>query len=503
MTDCVLGVDLGTSSVKVTAVTKVGDIIAQEGMNFPLNQPKPGYAEQDPEDWVSATTVSIVRLILKDRIKPEDIKGISYSGQMHGLVLLDKNHKVLCPAMLWNDTRSTKQREEIMAKMGERFVEITHNKPLEGFTLPKLLWVKENQPEIFKRATTMLLPKDYLRFRMTGKLAIDYSDATGTVMLDVNQQQWSKEILDAFDIPESLCPPLVRSIDETGNVDEWYAEYSGLSTDTKTFGGGADNACGAVGAGIDGPTKVLSSIGTSGVILKYEPKKETNYGGVIQYEDHAIPDAYYSMGVTLAAGYSLSWFKKTFANSEGFTDVVESAGNSTVGANGLLFAPYIVGERAPYADADIRGSFIGIDGIHQRYDFVRAVLEGIIFSFRDILDLYEGKGSQFDTVISIGGGAKSPLWQQIQANIFNVKVISLQNEQGPGLGAAMLAAVGIGWYKDISECSKVFVQFKDVFLPEPESVKKYQKLHEIYRKIYPSTKEITHDLVDFRRENND
>ncbi|APR06791.1 xylulokinase [Lentilactobacillus parabuchneri] len=501
MTDCVLGVDLGTSSVKVTAVTKAGDIIAQEGMDFPLDQPKPGYAEQDPEDWVSATTVSIVRLILKDGIQPEDIKGISYSGQMHGLVLLDKNHKVLRPAMLWNDTRSTKQREEIMDKMGERFVEITHNKPLEGFTLPKLLWVKENQPEIFKQATTMLLPKDYLRFRMTGKLAIDYSDATGTVMLDVDKQRWSQEILDAFDIPASLCPPLVRSIDETGHIDDWYSEYSGLSTDTKTFAGGADNACGAVGAGIDGPTKVLSSIGTSGVILKYELKKETNYDGVIQYEDHAIPDAYYSMGVTLAAGYSLSWFKKTFAENEDFTEVVESAGKSTVGANGLLFAPYIVGERAPYADADIRGSFIGIDGIHRRYDFVRAVLEGIIFSFRDILDLYEEKGSQFDTVVSIGGGAKSPLWQQIQANIFNVKVISLQNEQGPGLGAAMLAAVGVGWYKDVSQCSKVFVQFKDVFLPEPENVKKYQRLHDIYRKIYPSTKQITHELVDFRRDN--
>ncbi|MCI2019692.1 MAG: xylulokinase [Lentilactobacillus buchneri] len=501
MTECVLGVDLGTSAVKVSAVTKDGDIIAQEGMDFPLRQPKPGYAEQDPEDWVSATTVAIVRLILTDKLKPEEIKGISYSGQMHGLVLLDKDNQVLRPAMLWNDTRSTKQREEIMAKMGDRFIEITHNQPLEGFTLPKLLWVKENQPEIFAKAKTMLLPKDYVRFRMTGNLAIDYSDATGTVMLDVEKQQWSQEILDAFDIPMSLCPSLVRSIDDTGNIDDWYAEYSGLSTDTKTFGGGADNACGAVGAGIDSPTKVLSSIGTSGVILKYEPNKETNYNGVLQYEDHAIPDAFYSMGVTLAAGFSLSWFKKTFAADEDFTSVVESAAKSTVGANGLLFAPYIVGERAPYADADIRGNFIGIDGIHKRYDFVRAVLEGIIFSFRDLMDEYEAKGSQFDTVVSIGGGAKSPLWQQIQANIFNTRVVSLKNEQGPGLGASMLAAVGLGWFKSVSECTKVFVQFKDVFLPEPANVKKYQKLHEIYKKIYPSTKEITHELVDYRREN--
>ncbi len=500
MTECVLGVDLGTSSVKVSAVTRNGEILAQEGMDFPLQQPKPGYAEQDPEDWVSATTVAIVRLILNDQLKPEEITGISYSGQMHGLVLLDEDNQVLRPAMLWNDTRSTKQREEIMAKMGERFVAITHNQPLEGFTLPKLLWVKENQPEIFAKAKTMLLPKDYLRFRMTDNLAIDYSDATGTVMLDVDQQQWSQEILSAFDIPKSLCPPLVRSVDATGNISQWYANYSGLSTKTMTFGGGADNACGAVGAGIDGPTKVLSSIGTSGVILKYEPNKSVNYNGVLQFEDHAIPDAFYSMGVTLAAGFSLSWFKKTFAADEDFTTVVESAAKSTVGANGLLFSPYISGERAPYADADIRGSFIGVDGIHQRHDFVRAVLEGIIFSFRDLLDEYEAKGSQFDTVISIGGGAKSPLWQQIQADIFNTRVVSLKNEQGPGLGAAMLAAVGLGWFKNVADCTKTFVQFKDVFLPKPANVKKYQRLHQIFRKIYPMTKEMSHDLVAFRRE---
>lgn len=440
---------------------------------------------------------------LTNKLKPEQIVGVSYSGQMHGLVLLDKQQRVIRPAMLWNDTRSSKQRQEIMAKMGHRFVEITHNQPLEGFTLPKLLWVKENQPEIFKQAETMLLPKDYLRFRMTGKLAIDYSDATGTVMLDVNTQTWSLEILDAFEIPRTLCPQLVRSVDETGHIDDWYAGYSGLSTNTQTFAGGADNACGAVGAGIDSPNKVLSSIGTSGVILKYEPQKETNYDGVLQYEDHAIPDAYYSMGVTLAAGYSLSWFKKTFASEEDFTEVVQSASKSSVGANGLLFAPYIVGERAPYADPDIRGSFIGVDSSQKRHDFVRAVLEGITFSFKDILDLYEKKGNQFDTVVSIGGGAKSPLWQQIQADVFNVRVISLKNEQGPGLGAAMIAAVGMKWFNNFHECAQTFVHFKDVFLPQPDNVAKYQKLHRIYQKIYPSTKEISRDLVNFRRENRD
>ncbi|MFT8820448.1 MAG: xylulokinase [Liquorilactobacillus nagelii] len=499
MEECVLGVDLGTSSVKVLAVNRQGKTIAQEKMDFPLHQPLPGYAEQNPEDWVNATTVAIVRLILNDRLNPNQIKGISYSGQMHGLVLLDKDNQVLRPAMLWNDTRSTKQRFEIMNRMGEKFVKLTHNLPLEGFTLPKLLWVKENQPDIFKKVKVMLLPKDYLRFRMTNNLAIDYSDATGTVMIDVQNQCWSKEILNAFNIPESICPKLVKSIDNTGNISQWYAKYSGLSVKTVTFAGGADNACGAVGAGIDSSNKILSSIGTSGVILKYEENKSTNYEGILQFEDHAIPNAFYSMGVTLSAGFSLNWFKNTFAAAEKFDDVINGARESSVGANGLLFAPYIMGERAPYADANIRGSFIGIDGIHKRCDFVRAVLEGIIFSFKDILNKYEENNSHFDTVIAIGGGAKSKLWQQIQANIFNVRVISLSNDQGPGLGAAMLAAVGLEWFNSVKECAVQFVHFKDVILPNSNNVQRYQELYKIYKKIYPTTKDITHELVSFRK----
>lgn len=503
MAQYVLGVDLGTSAVKVSAVTPEGKIVAQQSVDYDLQQPKPGYAEQNPEDWVYATTVSIVRLILNDHIGVDEIEGISYSGQMHGLVLLDENGKVLRPAMLWNDTRSTKQCEEIMAAMGQKFIDITHNRPLEGFTLPKLLWVKENEPEIFAKAKTMLLPKDYLRYRMTGKLAMDYSDATGTVMLDIEKAEWSQEILDVFQIPAELCPPLVESIEDTGNITPQYAEFSGLSTDTKTFGGGADNACGAVGAGIDTPNKVLSSIGTSGVILKYEADARTNYNGVLQFEDHAVPNAYYSMGVTLAAGFSLSWFKKTFGADEDFNDFVNSAADSTVGANGLLFAPYIVGERAPYADADIRGSFIGVDGIHKKSDFVRSVLEGITFSFEDIMEIYREKGAKFDTVVAIGGGAKSAMWQQMQADIFNTKVVSLKNEQGPGMGAAMLAAVGLGWFQDIHECTEKFVEYTNVFVPNPENVEKYKQLHKVYAKVYNQTKEISHDLVNFRRENLD
>ncbi|WP_304057040.1 xylulokinase [Levilactobacillus namurensis] len=497
----VLGVDLGTSAVKVSALDHSGQIVAQESFGYDLIQKQPGYNEQNPEDWVSGTTVAIVRLILNDHLAAEDIEGLSFSGQMHGLVLLDENKKVLRPSILWNDTRSTLQREEIEAKMGDEFVDITRNRPLEGFTLTKLLWVKENEPDIWAKAKYFVLPKDYVRYRMTGNLAMDYSDATGTVLLDVAKGEWSQRICDVFDIPMSMCPPLIKSIDLAGTVTPAYAEFSGLTTDTKVFGGAADNAAGAVGAGILQPNMVLSSIGTSGVVLKYEDNADVNYHGVLQFEDHAIPDKFYSMGVTLAAGYSLSWFKKTFAPVEDFTDFVSSAAKSTVGANGLLYTPYIVGERAPYADADIRGSFTGVDGTDQRHDFVRAVLEGITFSFRDIFDIYEENGGDFDTVVSIGGGAKSPLWLQIQADIFNRKVVSLKNEQGPGMGAAMMAATGLGWFDSLQDCAETFVDFGKVYEPNPENVKKYAELHQIYKQVYAQTKSISAQLLDYRRNN--
>ena len=496
----VLGVDLGTSAVKVSAVDRNGNIVAQESFDYELSNPKPGYSEQNPEDWVSATTVSIVRLILNDGIKPEEIEGISYSGQMHGLVLLDENKQVLRPAILWNDTRTTKQREEILDVMGDEFIDITRNQPLEGFTLPKILWVKENEPNIFAKAKTFLLPKDYLRYRMTGEIAMEYSDAAGTVLLDVVKKEWSKTVADKFGIPLDMCPPLIESIGFAGNISESYSLFAGLTQDTKVFGGAADNAAGAVGSGILAPNMVMASIGTSGVVLKYDDNADVDYKGKLHFFNHAIPDKFYTMGVTLAAGYSLSWLKKTFGPTDDFTDFVSSAAESKVGANGLVFTPYIVGERTPYADADIRGSFIGIDGTDTRSDFVRAVLEGIIYSFADIMDIFDENGQDFDTVVSIGGGSKSPLWLQIQADIFDKKVVSLENEQGPGMGAAMLAAVGLGWFDTVQDCAAAFVHFGKVYTPNAENVEKYKAMHKIYKQVYPATADISHQLLDYRRK---
>ncbi|MGC6332844.1 xylulokinase [Weissella cibaria] len=499
MSEVVLGVDLGTSSVKISAVDRQGNIVAQQSYDYPLSQPKPGYSEQNPEDWVNGTTVAIVRLILDDGIKPEDITGISYSGQMHGLVLLDDNNQVLRPAILWNDTRTTPQTKEIAEKMGQEFIDITRNKALEGFTLPKILWVKENEPEIFSQASSFVTPKDYVRYRMTGKLAMEISDAAGTVAMDVANRTWSKEVQEAFGLKPDFFPEIIEGPEFAGNISPKYAAFSGLTTDTKVFGGAADNAAGAIGSAILQPNMVMSSIGTSGVVLKYEDNADVDYKGQVHFFNHAIPGKFYSMGVTLAAGYALSWFKKTFAADEDFTAMVESAGKSTVGANGLLFTSYLVGERTPYADGDIRASWTGIDGTHKKSDFVRSVLEGIIFSFKDIFDIYEEAGTDFDTVVAIGGGAKSPLWLQIQADIFNKKVVSLKNEQGPGMGAAILAATGLGWFDTVQDAATAWNSFDKEYLPDPERAARYEEVHAIYKKVYGATAEISHELLDFRR----
>lgn len=496
-----MGIDLGTGSVKVSVMDKAGKTVAQESSNLTLVQEQPGYSEQNPEDWVTATTVAIVNLALKDHVNLQDVEGVSYSGQMHGLVLLGADQQVLRPAILWDDTRTTEQCKEIMDICGQDFVKITKNLPLEGFTLPKILWVKENEPQIFAQAQTFLLPKDYLRYRMTGDLSMEYSDAAGTVLLDVVNKTWSKEICDKLGLDIGLCPKLVSSLDQVGTISEHYAQYSGMSTSTKVFAGAADNAAGAIGSDIMDQNKVLISTGTSGVVLRYEDKPN-DYQGQLHFFNHAIPDKFYSMGVTLAAGHSLKWLYQTFGGEEDSLDsFVKTANDAPVGAHGLIFTPYIVGERTPYADSKIRGSFIGVSSINTKADFVRSVLEGVIFSYQDLLNIYHEHGQHFDTVYSIGGGAKSPLWLQIQADVFNKKVSTIENDQEPGLGAAMIAAVGVKWFSSLEDCADHYVKKGKSYWPIPENVEKYQKLYQIYSQVYGQTKEMNHELIDFR--NND
>lgn len=496
----VVGIDLGTSAVKLLLVNQKGGVVQEVVKAYPLIQEKTGYSEQDPKVWIDQTVAGLSDLLKNFGGNPKDIEGISFSGQMHGLVLLDEKNEVLRHAILWNDTRTTEQCEQIYKVVGEeRLLDITKNPALEGFTLPKLLWVKEHEPKLYEQANKFVLPKDYLRYKLTGALHMEYSDAAGTLLLNISDQSWSEEICKLLAIDVNLCPPLVHSHEEVGQITSEIANVTGLSNTTRVFAGGADNACGAIGSGILEDGKTLCSIGTSGVVLSYESSDEKDFKGKVHYFNHGAPNAYYTMGVTLSAGHSLSWFKDVFAKDETFETLVGEVGTVPVGSNGLLFTPYLVGERTPHADATIRASFIGMDSSHDRKDFVRAVMEGITFSLNESIAIFRENGKRIDTIVSTGGGAKNEDWLQMQADIFDAKIVKLSSEQGPGMGAAMLAAYGCGWFETLKDCSDEFLKVDKEFLPNEDNVRKYERLFRIYKDVYTNTRQLNERLLEFRR----
>ena len=493
----VLGLDLGTSALKGLLIDEKGTIIGSATADYPLIHPASGYSEQDPNEWLKACEQVFESLQTTVADFGEQLAGISFSGQMHSLVVLDEEQRVLRNAILWNDVRTTTQCETIMADFGEELLAITKNIALEGFTLPKILWIQENEPELWGKVRHILLPKDYLGYWLTGTMHMDYSDAAGTLMLDVAEKQWSQAVLEQFAIPSNYLPKLIDSSGQTGILQPDLAEKYGIQQEVKIFAGGADNACAAIGAGILSVETGMVSIGTSGVFLSYEDQQLPTYQGKLHLFNHGIKDRYYSMGVTLAAGHSLSWFKDTFAKDLSFEELLAGIDAIEPGSQGLLFTPYIVGERTPHVDSQIRGSFIGIDTNHTLTHFAKAVLEGITFSLKDSQQLMESiAGKTFKKIVSVGGGAKNPDWLQIQADIFNSEIICLEAEEGPGLGAAMLAATGLGWFEDLQACSETFVSYRPGATPNPQNVEKYQKIYPIYQKVYGATKVISEAFCD-------
>ncbi|MBM7839662.1 xylulokinase [Alkalihalobacillus xiaoxiensis] len=495
----VIGVDLGTSAVKVLLVNRAGDIVHEVSRPYPLIHEKAGYSEQDPDEWVNQTIQALKELVQQIGGEVSQVEGMSFSGQMHGLVLVGSDNKPLRPAILWNDTRTSAQCKQIYETAGKDTVHrLTKNPALEGFTLPKLLWVREHEPELYEQAAVFMLPKDYLRLHLTGECHTDFSDAGGTLLLDVENKQWSEEMCRLFAIKPSLCPPLVEASAEVGRLKEAVCRETGLPSTLKVFAGGADNACGAIGAGILDETKTLVSIGTSGVVLSYEEAGNKDFAGKVHYFNHGAPDVYYTMGVTLAAGHSLSWFKETFASDESFESLLAEAEAVSPGANGLLFTPYLSGERTPHADAMIRASFIGASPTHQRGHFVRAVLEGITFSLKESLDLFRQQGKEIKTIVSIGGAVKSPLWLQLQADVFQAEIVKLKGDQGPGMGAAMLAAYGSGWFQSLAECADAFLTVDQVYQPNVDRGATYEGLFSIYQDVYSATAGLSKRLAAFR-----
>ncbi|WP_342547543.1 xylulokinase [Paenibacillus sp. FSL P2-0089] len=495
----VIGVDLGTSAVKTVLVDPQGKVAFEHSEAYPLSRPQPNWSEQNPEDWVKGTIASLKRLMEVSGAEPGQIDGISFSGQMHGLVLVDGEGKALRPAILWNDTRTTAECRKIEKKLGSKLIDIARNRALEGFTLPKILWVQEHEPEVLAKAELFLLPKDYVRYHLTGDYAMDYSDAAGTLLLDVGAKQWSAEIAGAFDLPVSLCPRLVESFEQTGTLLPAVAEASGLLPTTKVFAGGADNACGALGAGILGEGRTMCSIGTSGVVLSYESNKDLNLEGKVHFFNHSEKDAFYIMGVTLAAGHSLTWFKETFAADKSFDELLQGVNEIPAGSSGLLFTPYISGERTPHPDASIRGSFIGMDSGHTLSHFTRAVLEGITFSLRESIEIVRESGKEITEVVAIGGGAKNEAWLQMQADIFGATIIKLESEQGPAMGAAMLAAYGAGWFESLGACAEAFIRPAETYTPNADQAALYDGIFALYQDVYGQTRELNEKLASYRK----
>lgn len=496
----VIGVDLGTSAVKLLLVNQLGEVVQELSKPYPIYQEQSGYSEQDPEDWVEQTMNGLSELLRSFNGNIADIEGMSFSGQMHGLVLLDEKNNVLRKAILWNDTRTTKECEEIEKTLGQdRLLNITKNLALEGFTLPKMLWVKKHEPDIFQKAASFVLPKDYVRYRLTHQLHMEYSDAAGTLLLEIGKKKWSEEVCKMLNINPDICPPLISSHTMVGTVTKEVAQVIGLHPGTKVFAGGADNACGAIGAGVLTEGKTLASIGTSGVVLSCETRSDRNFDGKVHYFNHAVPERFYVMGVTLAAGHSLSWFKETFAKDMSYEELLREISGTPIGSKGLLFTPYIVGERSPHVDAKIRGSFIGIDAKHERRHFTRAVLEGITFSLHESIETFRNEGKIIEQIVSIGGGAKNEEWLQMQADIFNAEVIKLHSEQGPGMGAAMLAAFGCEWFSSLQSCAEVFLKEEKIYEPIEENVEKYRTLFPLYRSIYPATKNLSSTLLSLEQ----
>ncbi len=496
----VIGVDLGTSAVKCLLVDRAGNVVKEAERSFSVMRPAPGYSEQDPDDWVRGTLEALKELTAVEG----EVKGMSFSGQMHGLVLLDGKGDVASPAILWNDTRTTEQCRFIEETAGlPELLRVVKNRPLEGFTLPKLLWVKENEPQLFQaclsfHAAEGLRPLPPDRGDCHGSVRCSGHASSGKQNAEVEQ-----DLLDLFGIPAALCPPILPSEGKAGTVNAETAAHTGLIEGTPVFTGGADNACGAIGAGILMPGDTMCSIGTSGVIVSYEEDADVDYEGALHHFHHAVPGGYYAMGVTLSAGHSLSWFRDTFAAGESFDHLLQEAATVPPGANGLLFTPYLSGERTPHADALIRGSFIGMDASQTRGDFVKAVMEGITFSLKESVEILRSKGKTIDTIVSIGGGAKSDAWLQLQADIFVAEVVSLATEQGPGLGAAMLAATGSGWFSSIREAAETFIRYGNRYCPDAEAAAAYEKMYSIYKQVYPNTRLINEQLYPFRKGGTD
>lgn len=494
-----LGLDIGTSGTKALLITAEGKAVASDTQEYPLFVPRPQWAEQRPEDWWEAAQTATRNVLAKAGIRGEEVAGVGLSGQMHGSVFLDKDNRVLRPALLWCDQRTQAECDWITQQVGrENLAELISNPILTGFTAPKIVWLRNHEPDVYAQVVKVLLPKDYLRLMLTGVHATEVSDASGTALLDVKNRRWSQEVLDAAQIPRSFLPDCAESVEVTGHIHAEAAARTGLAVGTPVVGGGSDQAAGAVGSGIVETGIVSSVVGTSGVVFAYADTPATDPQMRVHTFCHAIPGKWHTMGVALSAGGSLRWLRDTFFQPEGvvgrttgqdpYTLMADGAGRVPPGSEGLIFLPYLTGERTPHPDPDARGTFFGITLRHERQHFARAVLEGVAYALNDMFEIFRDLGVPVTEVRASGGGAKSALWRQIHADVTGYPHVTLSVDEGPALGAALLAAAGTGAYATVADACHAAIQTAAATPPDPAAHAQYAKYFPIYQALYPALK---------------
>lgn len=481
-----IGIDLGTSSVKLLLMDSEGNVVNTVSEEYPIYFLKPGWSEQNPEDWYASVIAGIRKLICG--IDKDKVAGISFGGQMHGLVILDENDKVIRPCILWNDGRTKKECDYLNNVIGkEKLSDCTANIAFAGFTAPKILWLKENEPENFKAVKKIMLPKDYLAYMITGVFSTDVSDASGTLLFDVKRRCWSEEMCNLCGISKGMLPRVYESYECTGTVLEHVARETGIGTNVKVAAGAGDNAAAAVAAGTIGDGMCNISLGTSGTIFISSDKFEVDENNAL----HSFCDAngrYHLLGCMLSAASCNKWWMEDILNTEEYA--AEQAEVKALGENHVYFLPYLMGERSPHNNPNAMGTFIGMTMDTTRADMTQAVLEGVAFAFRDMLEIAKKLGIKPERTKICGGGAKSRLWIKILANVLNLKIDILEIEEGPSLGAAILAAVACSEYKDIKEAAERIIKIAETVEQEQETVEKYEHQYEIFKKIYPACKSI-------------
>lgn len=492
----VLGIDVGTSGTRALVIDQGGRIVASATEDHAaFSSPKIGWAEQNPEDWWRACGIAVKKALSDGSIASDQIACVGFSGQMHGAVMLDAQDRVVRPALIWCDVRTQKQCDDLTQKIGaEKLIQLTCNPALTNFTVTKFLWVQENEPENWKRVRAVMLPKDYVRFRLTGERATDMADASGTLMLDVTNRSWSSEVLSATGIDQVLLPALFESSDVCGKVSEAGAKAAGLKAGTPVVAGAGDQAAGATGMGIVIPGAVSATIGTSGVVFAATDRPALDPQGRLHTFCHAISGRWHVMGVTQSAGLSLRWFRDNFGTQGEAGDPYErlSAEAATVppGSDDLLWTPYLMGERTPHLDANARAALVGLTASHTRAHIVRAILEGVAYSLKDSFTIFEAMKVPVQTIRLGGGGARSPLWRQIQADVYNHEVEIVEAEEGAAYGAAILAAVGAKVWPSVDAACEAIVRVATRVAPQTKDAKTMQRNYAAYRKVYPATKAI-------------